>query len=397
MAEPIAAGEPQKHHRLELLDILRFTAALMVVGFHWFFNGIHNGKVASIEATSLADIAVYGYFGVHLFFLISGYVISQSALGKPAGVFARTRAVRLYPAYWVAMTATTLIGLVIGGTVMSPTLKQYLANLTMAPDIFGQEPIDGVYWTLTIELSFYVFVLVILYLGLGRFLQQIFPFWAIAMCAVAIIAPTHSDLPFAGGYYAFFASGAIMATIQRRGFSLFQLFGLVAGLATALMFVAQQVPNFNDQRGTALTIPGVVILVLVFFALVAAMWIPRIAALRIPISRQISDLTYPIYLLHAHIGYMVLNQFATEQNKWVIYGLMLAGLLGGAWLLHWGVEVKLAGAWKALFKVILERPIERTRRIVRLTAWESYVNRLRLPWRGRSRYARRAAAISSTR
>lgn len=384
MAEPIAAREPPRHHRLELLDILRFAAALMVVSFHWLFNGMHNGKVTSVEQSPvLADIAVYGYFGVHLFFLISGFVISQSALGKPAGVFARTRAVRLYPAYWVAVTITTLIGLVIGGTVMSPTIKQYLANLTMAPDLFGQEPIDGVYWTLTVELSFYVLVLGILFFGLGRFLEQIFPLWALAMLVVAIVAPTHADLPFAGGYYAFFASGAIIATIQRRGFSILQLIGLTAGLATALMFVARQVPKFNDQRDTALTVPGVVIMVLIFFALVASMWIPRVASLRIPLSRQISDLTYPIYLLHAHIGYMVLNQFATEQNKWVVYAFMLAGLLGGAWLLHWGVEVKLAGAWRRFFKLVLERPIESVRRVTRLSDFENQVNSARLPWQGR--------------
>lgn len=368
MAEPTALGEPRTHRRLELLDLLRFAAALMVVAFHWLFNGINNGKVTSLTHGPLADIAVYGYFGVHLFFLISGYVISNSAIGKTAGRFAASRAQRLYPAYWVAMTITSLAALVWGGSVMDPVgWKQFLANLTMAPGLFGQSPIDGVYWTLTIELTFYILVFGLLFIGLGRHLERLFPVWAVAMLAVALLVPQYAGLPYAGGYYAFFATGAIMATIRRRGFGWFQLVGLAAAAFTALRFVAGQVPKFNEQRGAEISQVGVVALVVVFMMLVALMWVPAIANVRIPCSQEVSDLTYPVYLLHAHLGYMALQAFGTDANAWLIYPALLVALLAASWLLHWGIEVRMKNLWRSFFHTVLERPIEWVRRVVGLS------------------------------
>lgn len=62
--------------RLELLDYSRFFAAIIVVAFHYTFNGINNGKIASIDyMPSVVSITKYGYIGVELFFMVSGYVI----------------------------------------------------------------------------------------------------------------------------------------------------------------------------------------------------------------------------------------------------------------------------------------------------------------------------------
>lgn len=166
MAEPLVTGEPARHRRLELLDVLRFGAALMVVCFHWLFNGISNGKVDSVPFTPFAPVAIYGVYGVHLFFLISGFVIAESARGKSAGQFVVSRGVRLFPAYWVAMLVTTVVVNVWGTAELHVSGGQFLANLTMMPALFRQLAVDGVYWTLTIELTFYLLVLVVLLLGL---------------------------------------------------------------------------------------------------------------------------------------------------------------------------------------------------------------------------------------
>ena len=370
MALP-AVAEPGGRRRLELLDVLRFVAALMVVGFHWLFNGIYNGKVTSLTHGPLADVAAYGYFGVHLFFIISGYVISTSARGRTAGRFAAGRAERLFPAYWVGMTVTSLVAIGWGATVMDRVgWRQFLANLTMAPGLFGQKPIDGVYWTLTVELSFYVLVFGLLFLGLGRFLERFFPLWAVGMLLVMLVAPQHADLPYAGGYYALFAGGAIMATIRRRGFHWYQLVGLAAAGIVVARFVARQTTSFNLQRGTELSQIGVVALVAVFFALVALMWIPRVADLRVPFSRQISDLTYPVYLLHAHLGYMALQAFADDRNAAIVYPLLFLALLASAWLLHRVVEVGMKTIWRSFFGTVLERPVTWLRRRTRLDRFD---------------------------
>ena len=109
-------------------------------------------------------------------------------------------------------------------------------------------------------------------------------------------------------------------------------------------------------------------LVLSFFALVALLWIPRVAHARIPLSRPISDLTYPVYLLHAHIGYTVLNRLATNDNVWLVYAGMLIALAAASLAMHWIVEVRLRDVWFKAFS-LLRHPVDALqRRITRRPA-----------------------------
>lgn len=99
----------------------------------------------------------FGITGVVLFFAISGFVIYGILRGprKDAGRrFIITRFFRLYPAYWVSVAA----GLVFiwwwqGWPI---TWQMVAANVTMVPDLLGQPPIMGLYWTLGTELVFYL-------------------------------------------------------------------------------------------------------------------------------------------------------------------------------------------------------------------------------------------------
>lgn len=98
----------------------------------------------------------FGITGVGLFFAISGFVIYGTLRGPREGTgrrFIITRFFRLFPAYWVSVPA----GLIFiwwwqGWPITWPLVA---ANLTMVPDLFGQPPIIGLYWTLGTELVFY--------------------------------------------------------------------------------------------------------------------------------------------------------------------------------------------------------------------------------------------------
>ena len=125
-----------------------------------------------------------------------------------------------------------------------------------------------------------------------------------------------------------------------------------------MVFVVRDIAPFNSVHAIDLNPVVVVLLVTLMFAAIAASWIPKVAEMRIPLSRPISDLTYPMYLLHAHIGYTVLSNVATDGNLWVVYPAMFAGLFGAAWLLHWGIEVKMKAVWFTLFG-LLRRPFDR--------------------------------------
>ena len=81
-------------------------------------------------------------------------------------------------------------------------------------------------------------------------------------------------------------------------------------------------------------------------------------ALKLPGSRLLGALTYPLYLIHAHIGYMIINNFATEQNKVLVGFATLAVVLVMAYALHKIVEVKMAPFWRKVFAGSLGRMID---------------------------------------
>ncbi|SFT43264.1 Acyltransferase family protein [Geodermatophilus amargosae] len=158
--------------RLRALDGLRFVAAAAVVAFH--FTGRDNpgwGESVREAFPTLSRLTVYGGFGPYLFFMISGFVVLMSAWGRPVPAFLASRIGRLYPAYWAAVV---LIAAVLWVAPVVPTwselgLPGMVLNLTMLQSAFGVAHLDGVFWTLWVELAFYVLLAL---LGLAGFTRD---------------------------------------------------------------------------------------------------------------------------------------------------------------------------------------------------------------------------------
>lgn len=143
------------NNRLHHIDALRAIAALCVVIMH-FYTGLPGGAASSALAGNV-QVLDFGRIGVVLFFTISGFVIPGSLQpGEHKGVFWIRRFFRLYPAYWVSICAVILAQWLFLDTTFS--LRQILANITMLQNFMHFENIQGVYWTLEVELIFYVMV-----------------------------------------------------------------------------------------------------------------------------------------------------------------------------------------------------------------------------------------------
>ncbi|WP_091230770.1 acyltransferase [Microbacterium sp. 3J1] len=330
--------------RIEIVDMMRGLAALSVVVFHYFYNGIANGKIDSITQTPvLGEIARYGYLGVDVFFIISGFVIASSAVGKTARQFVVGRAVRLYPAFWVAMSITACFILVLGGSRITVTGWQFAANTTMVPQLFRQPFVDGAYWTLAYELAFYSMVFVIILARQGRRLDVIMCVWAIAMGAVSLVAPSLRSFPLLGGYFALFAIGAVISAIRRSGWSPLRVAGLAGGVGAALPFQL----GTGADRGLDIVI--VAVICVGAYGIILATLSARVSALRLPGSRLAGQLTYPLYLLHAYIGYLLISAFADEQNKVIVTLLVIGFVALLAYALHVVVERWMRPVWYPFF------------------------------------------------
>ncbi len=148
------------------LDLLRFASALMVVAFHYgsAFALAPSSTGAEMLAglplsTAGVDATWFGWVGVELFFVISGFVIAMSAQGTSTTDFLRRRALRLLPAAWICATVT--LG-VLWFAAPSPSLpQQWLVSIGFWPIGAG---VDPSYWTLGIELAFYLVIAA----GLGQ-------------------------------------------------------------------------------------------------------------------------------------------------------------------------------------------------------------------------------------
>jgi peptidoglycan/LPS O-acetylase OafA/YrhL len=152
-----------RQKRLASLDSLRGIAALSVVFLHFttdFHRDYTPNRISSFEWS-------YGNYGVHLFFLLSGFVILMTA-EKSAGPyeFLVSRFSRLYPPYWAAIIFTTILLALspIKGVPQLPhLLRRAAVNLTMVQNWLGVGSIDSVYWTLQVEISFYLVLLVLIW------------------------------------------------------------------------------------------------------------------------------------------------------------------------------------------------------------------------------------------
>ncbi|WP_247508580.1 acyltransferase [Bradyrhizobium sp. 1] len=147
------------HRRLAFIDTLRGIAVLSVVVQHALEVIVREHPTGAYHAIFHDVIGYYmnfGRFGVVLFFFVSGFVIPFSfpSSASPVNDFSISRFFRLYPAYWTSI----VIGLVTMQAVESKSypVSQIAANLTMLQSFLEVPHLWDFYWTLTIELLFYV-------------------------------------------------------------------------------------------------------------------------------------------------------------------------------------------------------------------------------------------------
>lgn len=332
---------PASHH-VELLDCARLVAAISVLFYHYFYNGIRNGKIIGGEfSPHLTPIAVYGYLGVDLFFMISGYVIFFSANGRSASKFAVSRLVRIFPAFWGAVLITSCVAQFLGTPETSVTLQQALANLTLHPGIFHQKFVDGVYWTLIYEIQFYVLVGILLCTPFRDRLKNLALYWPMAI-AIAQLAG-HFNFPFLTPAHSFFAAGAVFAVLRSDRSPL-----AFASLAIALLLCVAGTMNNTADPGSAyhrssLVIASIIVTMFAFFAIANMPWSLKMT---IPGSASAGSITYPLYLVHAHIGYMLLSRIGTSVAG---YETAIVVAFSTAMALHLSVEIALRDYWRRVF------------------------------------------------
>jgi len=127
----------------------------------------------------------YGHFGVALFFLISGFVIPFSLIRFNSKQFLIARFFRIYPTYWVALLCSLLMIMALHHGALSFGSKEIVYHLALLRDLAWIPSIDGVSWTLEIEIKFYLLcALIASTIVFGRVKQLCLTFFLLGILSI---------------------------------------------------------------------------------------------------------------------------------------------------------------------------------------------------------------------
>lgn len=333
--------------RVHEIDLFRFIAAIAVVFYHFAFRGGAGDNMCEISYPALSPIAKYGYLGVELFFLISGFVILMTAMNGSLKKFIISRVVRLYPAFWVCCTVTVLFTLLIGDGRYSVSGLQYLANMTMMSDFIRVPSIDGVYWSLFAEIKFYVFIAIILGLGYIKHIENILIGWLIFSLLMIIYPVKILIYGFNADYAPLFSAGAIFYLIFISGVNLKRILILIACFILANHFAYMNMDRLETKYHAGFQHYVITLLLVVFFTILylsARRKIPYIGQTQWII---LGALTYPLYLIHENVGFMIMNWlYPTISNIHVLFWGTIVLVIGFSYLVNTQVENRFSKPFK---------------------------------------------------
>lgn len=286
--------------RFQELDALRGIAALMVVLFHY-----------SMPYQDRVSYAVfkYGTTGVDLFFIISGFVIFQSiSRVKSAGEFLINRFSRLYPTYWTAVTFTLLVYIFTENVVThnhrAIHWDMYWYNLTMFQYYAGVDDFDGPYWTMIIEMVFYLLMCVLLMTRLIKFTVPILVLMVImttllteyykgqeVVWDILIYFPLSQFLPL-------FLSGIIFYRIAVFKERRIRFFLLLIGcyLAQILLF------NHGGRSRGFITHAEYKLMLTIYYTLFFLFVYGKLHWIVNPVTLFLGKISFPLYLIHQYVS-----------------------------------------------------------------------------------------------
>jgi peptidoglycan/LPS O-acetylase OafA/YrhL len=275
------------------------------------------------QMPKLAPFVAWGWVGVPIFFVISGFVIALSAEGSTPAGFAAHRAARLYPASWICASLIFAI--------QPMPVGSYLRTMILSP--VGPW-VSGVYWTLAIEIAFYALVTVCLWLKwdlakvalcLGLYSAG---FWFLRGVNSFVGRPVDFNLiENYSGYLllahdgVFFALGMLF---QQRRYDIASVVFVVSG------FVAVATRSHALAPGTPGSFMTAPLVWLVAIGLIAGSvfnnefirrwtrWLP---------TRTIGLMTYPLYLIHMDIGRQIMLRTGVGEPASFFIGLVTVFLL----------------------------------------------------------------------
>ena len=291
--------------RIHELDALSGIAALAVVLFH--FTIMLGRKQAELGFN-------IGCMGVDMFFIISGFVIFMTIQRvENWQSFVRGRFNRLYPTYWACVTIVALLVLLKNQSIYVATESyevtnnlgvKYLANMTMFQYFFKIGDLDGSYWTLAIELVFYISILVLIVTKMVKHTEAIGAL-LLAFCFACSFDKV-SDNYFVHKiivlyplvkYFPLFYAGILLYKTKTEGVIIKRMVLFCTTFIIQCLLFAKFYHN-NE----ALAITTYVPVLVVIYALFLLYLFDKLSFVVNPVTQWLGKISYSLYAIHQYVG-----------------------------------------------------------------------------------------------
>lgn len=275
--------------RLYELDVLRGLAALGVVLFH-YTRELNNDNPYWFKFLS-------GYYGVELFFMISGFVIFMTLEKVNNGLdFIISRFSRLYPSYWMSIFIIAILTFIFSSLNQHYTLAEIFVNLTMLQAFLKVQHLNDSYWTLTHELIFYVIMFSFYKLKILDKIDKISFIW-LGLIAFIAIVNKYDLFSFSGkisvlvlaDHGMFFIAGIAFYQIYKKGVNL--PYSIIIGLSLLTYFL-RRTHGYNE--------------VIAFFLIFLAVITGKMKFINLKPLIFLGIISYSLYLNHGIIGELVI-------------------------------------------------------------------------------------------
>lgn len=300
------------------LDLIRFLAALMVSAYHLGFrawatpnDSLYGRLGMASDLPSGWEYSWFGWIGVQVFFVLSGFVIAYTAEGATPFEFVKSRVGRLVPAMWIGATLSAIILIYWNQTDNLGWL--YAKSLVLFP--IGPW-LCGVYWTLGVEIAFYGLIFLLLCVDKFNRLQALtisigllsMMFWLLIESGIIKDGHPRINQLLLLTHGCYFALGTMFWLMYRRGVNWGRLMVCLLCIVTAFPQIAAtnavEILSSYAHPASVVT-PYAIWLGMVFLMGLSIIYSVPLAsslALVAPGIRQLGLATYPLYLVHYHVG-----------------------------------------------------------------------------------------------
>ena len=290
-----------KKRHLEL-DALRGIAALMVVLFHY-----------TLYRPEADLVFKFGTTGVDLFFMISGFVILMSIEHvNNAREFIVNRISRLYPTYWACVSITFLTSLLfISSHQLS--FSQWLINMTMFQYYFKTPNIDEPYWTMIIEMVFYISMIILYHLKLLNKLTAVG--LGVSILTVIVVSLFYENSITRKVFYGIpllqytplFLAGTIFYRFINGQRSLLDHIIVITCLIIQVLLF-----EYSGRSHLFIERPAYVILLCVYFGLFYVFAYGRLGFIVNKATLFFGKISFALYLIHYKISVDIIIPYLTE-------------------------------------------------------------------------------------